>query len=58
MSEPDPMGFARAVCGARIVPGPELLDPEIEALACDAFRRLAEYFEALAQQAREKRARA
>ncbi len=42
--------FARAVCGARIIPGPELLDPEIDALAVDAFRRLAEYLDELTAQ--------
>lgn len=54
----DPREFARAICGARIVPGPPLLDPEIEALAIDAFRRLAEYLEELARQARQGKARA
>lgn len=46
----DPREFARAVCGARIVPGPQLLDPEIETLALDAFRQLAEYLDELTAQ--------
>ncbi len=48
---------ARWLCG-HVCPLPECLPPDIEALACDAFRRLAEHLEGLARQAREKRARA
>jgi hypothetical protein len=45
------LAFARVICGVRV--DPECLPPEIEAMATDAFRSLADWLKNHAQQRRQ-----